>query len=131
MAHVISFMTARFDMSKEPPNRINPIAGQSVLVWLRQELSTAGYKSTEPDTEDWGWYIDVEAGGASYLVGASGDAEGSTPDVEWTLQIHKVRSMKDRLLGRNKMASDDPLSALVESLIRADSRIEQISVDRD
>ena len=130
MAHVISFKTARFDVSKEPPNRINPIAGQSVLVWLRQELSTAGYKSTEPDTEDWGWYIDVE-GGASYLVGASGDAEGSTPDVEWTLQIHKVRSMKDRLLGRNKMASDDPLSALVESLIRADSRIEQISVDRD
>lgn len=131
MAHVISFKTARFDVSKEPPNRINPIAGQSVLVWLRQELLTAGYKSTEPDTEDWGWYVDVEGGGASYLVGASADAGASTLDVEWTLQIHKVRSMKDQLLGRNKMASDDPLSALVESLIRADRRIEQISVDRD
>ena len=91
MAHVISFKTARFDVSKEPPNRINPIAGQSVLVWLRQELLTAGYKSTEPDTEDWGWYIDVEAEGAHYLVGASADAESSTREIEWILQVHKHR----------------------------------------
>jgi hypothetical protein len=131
MAHVISFTTARFDVSSETPNPINPIAGQSVLDWLHEELSKTGFTSTEPNTEDWGWYIDVEGDGASYLIGASADAEAATKEVEWTLQIEKHRSAKDKLLGRNKMASNDPLSALVERLIRADDSIHEISVDRE
>ena len=131
MAYLISFRTARFDVSKETPNPINPIAGQSVLNWLREELSHHDYKVTEPDTEDWGWYIDVERGGVSYLVGASADAQGGTPDVEWIVQLHKSRSLKERLFGRNLLAADDPLFALIEKLVRADSRIAEVSVDKD
>lgn len=131
MAHVLSFRTARFDVSRETPNQINPIAGQSVLEWLRQELMKAGYTATEPDTEDWGWYIDVEGNGASYLVGASADAEGTESDVDWTVQIEKLRSVKDKLLGRNKMTPDDALSALVEKIVRADATIEELLVDRE
>ncbi len=131
MAHVLTFRTARFDVSKETPNPFNPFAGQSVLVWLRQELMKAGYTATEPDTEDWGWYIDAGGLGASYLVGASADSGGTEPDVEWTLQIEKMRSAKDKLLGRNKMTSDDPLSAAVERIVRAGDAIEQVSVDRE
>jgi hypothetical protein len=131
VAYLISFRTARFDVSKETPNPINPIAGQSVLNWLREELSHNHYKATEPDTEDWGWYIDVEGGGASYLVGASADAEGRTPDVDWIVQVHKGRSLKDKLFGRNLLAADDPLFALIEKLVRADSRIAEVSVDKD
>src|SRR5580765_7286326 len=103
MAHVISFTTDRFDISAERPNSINPIAGQSVLLWLREELSRAQYRVTEPDTEDWGWYIDVETTAASYLVGASGEAVDPTPTFAWVVQVHKERSMTDKLLGRNKM----------------------------
>ena len=131
MAHVLSFKTARFDVSKETPNPINPIAGQSVLNWLREELSNAQYKVTEPATEDWGWYIDVQGDGASYLVGASADAEDASPDVEWVVQVHKHRTVKDKLLGRNKMTADDPLAALVERIVRADPRIEQVGVTRE
>ena len=131
MDHVLNFRTARFDVSRETPNQINPIAGQSVLAWLRQELMKAGYTATEPDTEDWGWYIDVEGNGASYLVGASADAEGTEPDVDWTVQIEKLRSVKDKLLGRNKMTPDDALSALVEKIVRADATIEELLVDRE
>jgi len=131
MAHVITFKTARFDISKETPNPINPIAGESVLKWLREEIEKTGYRATEPDTEDWGWYMDVEADGRSYLVGASGDADTSTPVIDWTLQVHKTRSMKDKLLGRNRMAADDPLSALIERIVRADGRIAEVIVDRD
>jgi hypothetical protein len=129
VAHIISFRTARFDVSKETPNPTNPIAGQGVLNWLREELAKAHYQSTEPDAEDWGWYIDVEGGGGSYLVGASGDAEGSTPDVDWTVQVHKSRSLKEKLLGRNPMAADDPLFVLIEKIVRAGAGIEQVSVD--
>ena len=68
MAFVIAFRTARFDVSTESPNPINPIAGESVLNWLRPVLVEAGYRSTQPGTEDWGWYIDVEGPGGAYLV---------------------------------------------------------------
>ncbi|HSF15783.1 MAG TPA: hypothetical protein VLK65_09525 [Vicinamibacteria bacterium] len=131
MAHLISFRTARFDVSREKPNDINPIAGQSVLLWLRDELAKAHYQVTEPETEDWGWYIDVVGAEASYLVGASADATDTTPSVEWIVQVHKNRSLKDKVLGRNKMAADDPLFTFIERLVRADRRIEQIDVTRD
>ena len=131
MAHLISFTTDRFDISGERPNPINPIAGQSVLLWLREELSRAQYRVTEPDTEDWGWYIDVENADASYLVGASAEPADRPPAVAWVVQVHKHRSMKDKIFGRNKMAGDDPLFALIERLVRGGARIEQVTVERD
>ena len=131
MAHVVSFSTRKFDVFAETPNPINPIAGQSVLTWLRAELAKAQYTATEPDTEDWGWYIDVTGNDGSYLVGASADADGSTPDVEWVVQIHKHRSFSDKVFGRNKMAEDDSLAALIERIVRADPQISDVSVERE
>ncbi len=131
MAHLISFTTARFDVSAEAPNPINPIAGQGVLLWLRAELLQANYRVTEPDTEDWGWYMDVQDGEVVYLVGASADAEPLDPQVEWVVQVHKHRSIADKLLGRRRMAADDPVFALIEKVIRAESRLQQVSVTRD
>ena len=118
-------------MTAETPNPINPIAGQSVLRWLRAELATAPYTATEPDTEDWGWYMDVTGNDATYLVGASADADGSTPEVEWVIQVHKHRSMKDKLLSRNTMTVDDPLAALIERIIRAVPQMSDVSVERE
>ena len=74
MAHVISFHSTRFDVASEPPNPINPIFGESVLRWLREKLDALGYETNEPAPEDWGWYVDVKGAGASYFVGASGEA---------------------------------------------------------
>lgn len=131
MAHIISFRTRKFDVATETPNPTNPIAGQSVLRWLRAELATSQYTATEPDTEDWGCYIDVTGNDGSYLVGASADADGSTPDVEWVIQVHKNRSMKDKLLGRNTLAVDDSLAALIERIVRAEPQISAVSVERE
>src|SRR5687767_10823339 len=101
MAHLVSFRTAKFDPRTEDPNPINPIAGQSILLWLRAELAKAHYTVTESSTEDWGWYVDVEAEGANYLVGASADADTSSRDIEWIVQVHKHRSLKEKILGQN------------------------------
>jgi len=130
MAHVISFRTALFDVSAETPNPINPLAGESALRWVREKLAHTQYRATAPSTEDWGWYIDVDGNGASYVVGANTDAENSALERDWVIQVHKHRSLTDRLLGRNKMAPDDPLFALIENIVRADSRCEQITVHR-
>jgi hypothetical protein len=131
MAHLISFTTAKFDVSAEKPNPINPIAGRGVLLWLRDELSRAQYRVTEPDAEDWGWYMEAESSDGSYLVGASGDAEEPARHVEWVVQVHKNRSLKDKLFGRNKLAADDALFLLIEKIVRGDDAIDHVAVTRD
>ena len=130
MSHVINFRTTRFDIRKETPNPINPIAGESVLAWLREEIMKHGYEADAPDTEDWGWYMGVRKGGAVYLVGASADADEPGPEIDWVLQIHKQRSFKDKLTGANKLSGDDPLSRLIEGLLRAEQDFTSIVVDR-
>ncbi|MBI2840740.1 MAG: hypothetical protein HYX75_20675 [Acidobacteria bacterium] len=131
MAYLITFATDTFDISKEEPNAINPIAGQGLLKWIRGKLEGSGYTTTEPATEDWGWYIDVEGKGSSYLVGASGQPERPAPDMDWIIQIDKNRSLKDKVTGRNKMTGDDPLVALLESLVRNEPSFREINVERD
>lgn len=75
--------------------------------------------------------MDVEGPGGAYLVGASAEADGTTTDVEWVVQVHRVRSMKDKLLGRNKLEPGDPLCSLIERLVRTDSAMNLLSVDGD
>jgi hypothetical protein len=127
---VITFRSARFDVSGEPPNPINPIPGESVLRWLLEKLPASGYGLTKPKPEDWGWYVDVRGNGASYLVGASGDAGDGRGDVDWTVQIHRHRSLKDKLTGRNQLRLDDPLSATIERVLREDAAVTALEIDR-
>ena len=131
MAHLIAFATGKFDISKETPNDINPIAGEGLLKWIQGHLAGTSFTATKPGTEDWGWYMDIEGGGASYLVGASGEPDRPPPDVDWTIQVHKNRSMMDKLTGKNKLASDDPLFALLEKLVRSEPEFREVSVEKD
>jgi hypothetical protein len=129
MAHLISFRTRKFDVSKETPNPINPIAGQGVLNWLKGRLNSTPWNATTPDTEDWGWYIYVKNEGTSYMVGASGEV-GETPTLDWIIQIHKHRSLMEKLTGRNKMTEEDPLSRLIENFVRSAPDFTNIEVDK-
>ena len=64
------------------------------------------------------------------MVGASADAKDPAVEVEWTVQLHKTRSLKEKLLGQNKLKGDDPLLALIEKIIRADREIGRVEVIR-
>lgn len=131
MAHLVTFRTTRFDPAAEPSNPINPIPGHAVLTWLSGSLRAAGYECGEPDSEDWGWYLDVSGSDARYLVGASGERiPGNDGSVDWTIQLHRHRSFTDRLLRRNAHAPDDPLTALVERVVRSDPTCADADVDR-
>jgi hypothetical protein len=132
MAHVITFRSTRFDIQAETPNPINPIAGKAVLEWLRERLIKSRCETTEPGPEDWGWYMVANLGGASYLVGASGEGEGdSSNGVDWTIQIHKWRSLKEKITGAHKLSNTDTLSALVERIVREDEQAAGIEVARE
>lgn len=86
----------------------------------------------------------MKGAGSSYLVGASAEVEYKSEDgsplsydvsanaiLEWTLQIHKHRTVMEKLLGKNRMAADDALCALVERIVRSDSLLEEVSVERN
>lgn len=67
MARVLRFYTTRFDVSRERPNPINPIPGESLLLWLREQAKDAVEVSV-PAAEDWGWYSSAEWKGRNYLL---------------------------------------------------------------
>ena len=101
------------------------------MQWLREKLSGSMYEVTAPEPEDWGWYVYVKGAGASYLVGASADARDTGRNIDWAVQIQRQRSLKDKITGANTLTVDDPLSALIEKIIRADADVGEIDVDRN
>ena len=129
MAHLICFVTDRFDPAKETPNDSNPIPGEALLLWLRERLQASGYNTTRPEPEDWGWYAYSERGASRYLMGASGDP-ASGADIHWIIRIHKERSLRDKIFGRNKLASSDGLSEAVERLVRGEKDFRNPRVEK-
>lgn len=131
-AIVIRFTTTLFDVTQERPNPTNPIRGESLLVWLAQKLE-GRVAVPAPQTEDWGWYVDIDWDGRAYLLGASasftGDEERPGEPCEWILQIVKQRTLKERVLGRAKMTADDPCAAHVQKLLEAEPAF--TGVERD
>ena len=128
MARVIRFTTSRFDVSTERANPINPIAGESLLLWLRDR--TAGKLAVSaPDAEDWGWYSFVDWEGRQYLLGASASEEEEAGEREWILQIEKQRSLKEKLLGQEKMLKEDPCAGFFQDLLEKEPAFRGVSVD--
>ena len=131
MAQLLTFSTSSFDVTLETPNPFNPIAGQSVLSWIREKLTGTPFTATSPEAEDWGWYMDVSGNGATYLVGASGEPDSTTSDVDWTVQIHKHRTVLEKLTGRNILTDDDALLALLEGFVREESTFRDVQVEKE
>jgi hypothetical protein len=127
MPHSITFQTDRFDPRAERENPINPIAGEAVLNWLGQQLAPA-FSLSAAEPEDWGWCCSVSSGETVYLVGASADLD-QEPPIEWAVQIHKRRSLVDKMMGRNRHESDDPLTVAIRSAIETEPDFHDISVD--
>jgi hypothetical protein len=127
MAVVIALTTTLFDVTKERANPINPIAGESLLLWLRQKLGP-GRNLTSPEPEDWGWYGMLDWDGRQYLIGASSD-EPESGEREWILQIDKQRSVSEKLLGREKMGANDPCSRFIRQLIESEPGFTVVSID--
>ena len=67
MTRVIRFLTAKFDVSAERLNPINPIPGESLLLWLREQ-ARPHFELSHPEPEDWGWYSFVTLEGPPVLA---------------------------------------------------------------
>ena len=127
MTRVIRFNTAMFDVSEERPNPINPIPGESLLLWLREQAKPQ-VDVTELDAEDWGWYAFVDWKGRQYLLGSSASDE-EDGQREWILQVDKQRSVKEKLMGREKMEPDDDCAVFFQQLLENEPSFTAVSVD--
>ena len=120
MHPAIQFTTTKFDVSKEEENPINPIYGESLLLWLRDKAADK-VDVPEPDYEDWGWFSYIQWGGRRYMLGASSD-DGEA----WTFQMDKNRTLSEKLLGREKMTVDDEAWRYFEGILRAEPEFKDI-----
>ena len=130
MTHLFTFESGRFDPASKRKNPINPIAGEGLLKWLSAQLDRQEFSLTEPDAEDWGWYVDVVSGRRAYLLGASGEWEDPDTPTHWTIQLHLSRSLWDRVSGANKLAPNDALSTAIEGALKANPAFANVTVDR-
>jgi len=86
-SQIITFITNKFDVSKEDKNPYNPIYGQSLLLWLKEIVSDE-YKIDVPFAEDWGWYSEINWKGEKYSLSAvANDIDNKF--YEWKLMIDK------------------------------------------
>ena len=127
MHHIITFVTDKFDVTKEDENPINPIYGQSLLLWLKEHVAET-VQLENPDTEDWGWYTTIDWKGRSYLLGASA-MESESGGFEWVFQVDKNRTIKEKLLGREKMNKDDECLLFFKSVLSAEPDFKGVTVE--
>jgi hypothetical protein len=130
MNQAIHFKTSMFDVSKERKNPINPIYGISLLEWLREELNDR-LALAEPYAEDWGWCSEVEYEGNNYLLGACAyfeEGDDPTSEIEWVFQVDKYRSLKEKLLGKNKMGTSDGCFVFFREVFERHPNIKEVEV---
>lgn len=119
MPLAIGFVTSKFDVSQEDENTINPIRGQSLLLWLKEKVA-GRLELAEPDMEDWGWYSDVDWNGRAYLLGAVAMEEDDSPELYWIFQLDKQRTFWEVLLGREKITRDDECLRYFKAILESE-----------
>ena len=127
MHGVIRFTTSKFDVTKERPNDINPIPGESLLLWLAEQ-ARGEVEIPIPEPEDWGWYSDIRWKGRRYMLGASA-SDGEAGQREWVLQISKNRTVKERFLSTEKMSAGDECLQFFHQLLLREPSFARVEIE--
>lgn len=130
IAHFEFETTGFWDTAGERAERVNETIGSMSLArWLSDGLRAHGYDVSEPWGEDHGCDFSIAANGKSYLcVCLSDDDDATAPNVPRLagVSLDQMRSLKDRLFGRNKASRDDTLAAAVHSLLVTHADVSQL-----
>lgn len=130
MNEAIYFKTSMFDVSQEDGNPVNPIYGQSLLLWLKEKLAET-ILLDEIGTEDWGWYSSITWKNRNYIIGSTAYFEkGNNPkiEIEWAFQVNKTRTFKEKLLGKERMTVNDPCFQFFKELFENEPMIHNVEV---
>jgi hypothetical protein len=124
------FETNRFNLSEVKMYFINPCCfGEDVAMWLREKLIQQSVETDEPGQEDWGWYLGSSYQGNHYFIGIGGlpDDDATDPNQgEWRIMVERRRSIADRLTGKNKTTTDDPIFPIIRTILEAEPDIKNV-----
>ena len=127
MEYIICFETDKFDAKKESENSLSTMYGESLLLWLKDNVKDE-INITEPDAEDWGWYCFIDWKGRNYKL-CSSASEEDNGCYEWVLEVDKKRSLKEKLLRKEKMQKDDECLRYLQKLIESEESFNSITVE--
>ena len=129
----ILFKSERFNLSEPRDFYINDCCfGDDVARWLVGVLRSRNVDVTEPDQEDWGWYIDVALAGQRYFVGIGGvadDEQSLGNRGQWRLMIEKYRTIWERIRRCNELSPEDPLVRLLLDIVADADGLNLIGLD--
>lgn len=100
----IEFSSTRFLPYLPESCQVNPgVYGFELATWLSRKLAEAGFSTSYPTNEDWGWYIEYVEDEAAYLIGCGceaqeGEGYRGTP-VAWHVFVMQNVSLKQCLKG--------------------------------
>jgi len=120
---MISFLfdTERFNLSEVKPHFINDCCfGEDFSNWLSQQLEFENISTTESFQEDWGWAFYIKYNNQEYLIGVNGISNNITNKKnvgQWRVMIDKKRSLIEKLLGKNKMASNEQIIIILYEIL--------------
>ncbi len=121
MHHDLTFETDRFNLSEVKEHFINPCCfGEDLAGWLRDKLLEKGLEATQPDQEDWGWYIEANYRGDWYFIGIGGNPDEfgkNNNQGEWRVMIKKHRSVWEKLTRKNEMSGAEEMMNLIREVI--------------
>lgn len=133
MNHLINLKTAKFNVLQEDENPNNQIYGQSVLLWIKDQLENE-LEFSEVGSEDWGWYCDIKFKNRNYMLGATAffeEGDDQNAELEWIFQIEKHRSFKEIILFQEKMNTKDVCLQYFKNFFDTTNNITVISVERN
>jgi len=121
----IEFSSTQFLPYLPESCQVNPGAyGFELACWLSQKLAAAGFATSYPTNEDWGWYIEYIEDEAAFLIGCGCEAEegdGYTgAPVSWHIFVMQNLSLKQCLKGVEIPDLDVQLTEAIVSALRSE-----------
>lgn len=108
------------DNNEELAENINGIGGKKLIVALANHLKRKGDQVEEIIPKDFGWCFHSIHRGTRYLITASMEPD-NTEFFTGVVGVDKLRGLMEKIIGKNKMDSRDPVKAYVHEFLTKDT----------
>ncbi len=104
---------------------VSKMLGPELAAWLRGRLNDTGIETADTAIYDWGFEIQLRAGGTSYILGLPGQVDRG----RLHLFVEKRLSIVERVMGKMTPASD-PMAHFIKEIIVLEPDFRLVSVGR-
>ena len=110
------------DSADDLAENVNGIGGKTLITALSDHLKASGDQVEEVFDEDFGWCFYATHRGSRYFITTSIEPD-ETDSFYGVVGVQKQRGMLEKLLGKNKMESADPVKSKLHAFLDKDQHI--------